>query len=491
MMNLLEEAIIYSTIMYQGKTRKISSTPFILHPLEVAQILSVLTDDMEIIAAGVLHEIVEGTDGTLAEIKNRFGSRVAGLVDSVTEEVFQDEDKAATWKKRKAKSLGVLSRTRDKAVQMLWLADKLSSIRALASSYGELGEKVWDQLHQKDPEAQLWYFRSVAEYVEMDLNKTGAYKEYVDRINYIWPGTFESWKSRYKEFREVSVDGCQQIGKGAKGDVFRYDDELIVKVYNEKNTFKEVEQEINLTRTAFVMGLPTAISFGIVSVGASYGALFELINAKTLSELIAKNPEHVEYYAEIMADLARLIHDTDAEDSKLFPDAAIRLDEWVDRALENEEEELAQRVRTLVRSVPATTHLVHGDFHTGNVFLQNGEPLFIDVDRMSKGNPIMDISGLYLFYVGFDEVFPGRIEAFMGFTRETAETFYNAFMRRYLQTEDEEIIQEATQKAAFMAYVRLIGQIKKAAVLSDHDREVIHVLLEKIRSLSTLPTIAI
>jgi (p)ppGpp synthase/HD superfamily hydrolase len=46
MMNILEEAIIYATIMHQGRVRKFKSIPFILHPLEVAQILSTMTDDI-------------------------------------------------------------------------------------------------------------------------------------------------------------------------------------------------------------------------------------------------------------------------------------------------------------------------------------------------------------------------------------------------------------------------------------------------------------
>ena len=66
MMNLLEEAIIYATVLHQGVRRKNSDIPYILHPLEVAQILSTMTDDQEIIAAGVLHDVVEDTDGTLS-----------------------------------------------------------------------------------------------------------------------------------------------------------------------------------------------------------------------------------------------------------------------------------------------------------------------------------------------------------------------------------------------------------------------------------------
>ena len=77
MMNMLEEAIIYSTVMYQGKVRKFKSVPYILHPMEVAQILSTMSEDQELIAAGMLHDVVEDTDGTLEEIEKRFGKRVA------------------------------------------------------------------------------------------------------------------------------------------------------------------------------------------------------------------------------------------------------------------------------------------------------------------------------------------------------------------------------------------------------------------------------
>ena len=76
-MNKIEEAIIYATVMHQGKTRKLGNIPYILHPLEVAQIISTMTDDQDVITAGILHDIVEDTDGTLKEIGKRFGERVA------------------------------------------------------------------------------------------------------------------------------------------------------------------------------------------------------------------------------------------------------------------------------------------------------------------------------------------------------------------------------------------------------------------------------
>ena len=312
MMNMLEEAVIYSTVLHQGKVRKFGGRPFILHPMEVAQILSTMTDDIEIITAGILHDIVEDTDGTLAEIEKRFGKRVAYLVSSESEPDYPGEDRGATWKRRKEESLLVLKNSTDIGVRMLWLADKLANIRSLSGIYSERGEEMWQELHQNDPEVQRWYYQSVAEIVELSLNKTGAFKELIKHINFIWPGTFNSEKARYKKYREVSVEGCKLLGKGAKGEVYRYDEELVIKVYNQNNTYRDVEREIASARRAFVLGIPTAISFGIVSVGDRYGSMYELMETETVSQCIARAPGQVDTYAKIMAQLARTIHETEA-----------------------------------------------------------------------------------------------------------------------------------------------------------------------------------
>ena len=108
MMNMLEETIIYATVLHQGKVRKFKNTPYILHPIEVAQILSTMTDDQEVITAGILHDIVEDTDGTLEEIKKRFGDRVAFIVSSESENKYPEEDPGETWKRRKEEAILVL-----------------------------------------------------------------------------------------------------------------------------------------------------------------------------------------------------------------------------------------------------------------------------------------------------------------------------------------------------------------------------------------------
>ncbi|MCR5301882.1 MAG: HD domain-containing protein [Lachnospiraceae bacterium] len=482
MMNKLEEAIIYATLLHQGKARKIKNTPYILHPLEVAEIISTMTDDIDIITAGVLHDVVEDTDGTLPEIRNRFGERVAELVSSETENKYPGQDSSVTWMKRKEDSLHFLKNSTDTGVKMLWLADKLSNIRALAGSVSELGDDVWEVFNQKDPAMHCWYYRKVAEYVELELNRTGAYKELIKHINYIWPGTIDVEKSRYKKYKEVSVEGCKLIGRGAKGDVYRYDDELIIKVYNEKNTYADVEREIELSRKAFVMGLPTAISFGIVAVGKQYGAMYELLDSPSVSNCIASAPVRVGEYARLMADIGHMVHSTET-DEDVFPDSADTMRLWITEGVMRDDEMLANRIIGLINALPPTKNIVHGDFHTGNVLLQNGEPLLIDLDRMSVGNPIFDLAGLYMSYIFYASRDPEQTKEFMGFTAEVAGQFYNEFIKAYLETEDEKRISAVNDKVALISAARIIRQVRKKRTLSEEQEAYKNMLIGKIREL--------
>ena len=484
MMNLLEESIVYATVMYQGKVRKFKGVPFILHPMEVAQILATMTDDQEVLAAGILHDILEETSGTLQDIEKRFGKRVAMIVASESENDYPGEDRCATWKRRKEESLKVLKNSNDIGVQMLWLADKLANMRSLARIYSEQGEALWKSLHQSDPEEHCWYYRTVAEIVELQLNKTGAFKELVKHINFIWPGTFDSEKGRYRKYREVSIDGCEMIGRGAKGEVYRYNDELVIKVFNHNNTYSDVEREITLSRKAFVMGIPTAISFGIVSVGKQYGAMYELVDSDTISKQIARHPGQVESYAKMMAELAHTIHSIEVKEADSLPDAMERLRSYVRSGVEYEDEALAEKCMRLIDTLPVTHTMIHGDFHTGNVFLQRGEPLLIDMDRLSTGHPMAEISSLYYFYILLGEYDPEILVDFMGFSCRTARQFYGFFLKYYLDTEDEDKLRNVTEKAAFLAYIRMVHRIHKKGEPTGENRKWVDCYLGRIAELA-------
>lgn len=74
-----EEAVIYATQKHNGKVRKVTGIPAMLHSMVVAHIISTITNDVDVMIAGLLHDVVEDTDGTLEEIRKYFGDRVAVL----------------------------------------------------------------------------------------------------------------------------------------------------------------------------------------------------------------------------------------------------------------------------------------------------------------------------------------------------------------------------------------------------------------------------
>lgn len=181
-MDVLDEAIIFATRAHSGQVRKLSETPYILHPLEVAAIIGTLTDSREVMAAGLLHDTVEDCGTDPAEIRRIFGARVAALVQSETEDKLSERPAGETWMERKQDSLLMLKHTKDKDVKILWLGDKLSNIRSFYREHAKNGDAMWQQLNQKDPDMHAWYYRTIAEYVP-ELSDTAAYKEYISLID--------------------------------------------------------------------------------------------------------------------------------------------------------------------------------------------------------------------------------------------------------------------------------------------------------------------
>lgn len=482
-MNQIEEALLYATIMHTGATRKGTRIPYILHPAEVAQIVSTMTDDIDIITASVLHDVVEDTEGTLVEIEKRFGKRVAELVDADTE-IRKEMD---TWQVRKGRSIAKLQNTKDRGARMIWLGDKLSNIRSIHRQADEMGSDVWQLFHEKDPQLHRWYYKTIAEALEVDFNKTAAFKEFIRHINDIWPGTFSPEKTSFKEYRKMSLDGLEVIGKGAKSTVYRVDDELILKVYNDNYLFKDIERENRIAKKALIADIPTAISFGIVTIGDRYGLLFELINSSSVSELIAKDPANVATYAKIMADLALQIHKTKG-DSMELPEYMPNVQQWVYEGIAYIDKDLTQKVNALLQTIPQAFTIIHGDFHTGNVMKQGNEFLLIDMDRLSICHPIIELSGIYTFYVALGELDPSVVESFMGFSYETAVKYFDLFMKYYMGAVSITRMREVKNMVALIAYVRMVRKcFKNGPDLSEKDQKACDYYVERIRELLEMP----
>ena len=177
---LYEKAVVFAAIAHQGARRKGSRIPYLSHPIEAAAIVSELTDDEELIAAAVLHDVVEDTPVTLEEVEQYFGERIAAYVGYETEDKRRDLPAEETWLVRKQEMLTFLRDKADRNARILALADKLSNLRAIERDVTSIGDQVWERFHQKDKKMHGWLYRQIAE-VLRELEEYPAWQEY-DRL---------------------------------------------------------------------------------------------------------------------------------------------------------------------------------------------------------------------------------------------------------------------------------------------------------------------
>lgn len=168
---MIQEAVEFAERAHRGAVRKGSCIPYITHPLDAAVIAASITDDPEVIAAAVLHDVLEDTRVTKEELERQFGSRVAGLVKA------ESEDKTKSWAERKAATLEHL-KTAPREIKIIVLADKLSNLRCTARDYFLLGDQIWNRFNEKRKELHAWYYEGVAEGIR-ELAHCPEYEEYV------------------------------------------------------------------------------------------------------------------------------------------------------------------------------------------------------------------------------------------------------------------------------------------------------------------------
>lgn len=269
-----------------------------------------------------------------------------------------------------------------------------------------------------------------------------------------------------KGYRKLSVDGCEVLGEGSNGVVYRYDPEIVVKVYRNANALNEIKRERQLARTALILGIPTAIPFDVVRVGDSYGSVFELLNAKSFSKLIAAEPENKDKYITEFVDLLKRIHSTEVSPEDMEDMKAVAIG-WAEFLADYLPREQSDKLLALIRAVPDRHTMIHGDYHTNNVEMQNGEVLLIDMDTLSYGHPVFELASMFLGFVGFGELNPASVEKFMKLPYETTKYIWHKSLSLYLETDDEERMNEVAEKAMIVGYARLMRRTIKRIGFDD------------------------
>ena len=177
--DLIADAIRFAIGAHAGMTRKGGDIPYIMHPLEAMAIAAGLTGDEEIIAAAVLHDVLEDTEVTGEDLRSRFGKRVLDLVKSDSEDKRDGKPAGETWRMRKQETIDFLTDRANRDEKIIALADKLSNMRAIWADQIMIGDALWERFNVKDKEEHGWYYSCVAKALR-DLNSQEPCPAYIE-----------------------------------------------------------------------------------------------------------------------------------------------------------------------------------------------------------------------------------------------------------------------------------------------------------------------
>ena len=258
-----------------------------------------------------------------------------------------------------------------------------------------------------------------------------------------------------KAYRVVSVEGCEVIGEGQNGKVYRIDQDNVVKTYKNADALAEIQHEREVARLALVLGIPTAISYDVVRVGDSFGSVFELLDSRAFAKILAEEPERMDWCVHEYVDMLKKIHGTVVPEGKL-PRIKDTVMAWVAGVKPLLPQKYGEKLERLIADIPECDTMLHGDYHTKNIVLAGDEVLLIDMDTLSVGHPIFELAQMYNCYVGFGEYDPEVVAQFQGYSADTARAFWDQTLRAYLGTDDQAVVTDAENKIRCVAYTRLI-----------------------------------
>ena len=253
-----------------------------------------------------------------------------------------------------------------------------------------------------------------------------------------------------RALRQLSIEGCEMIGVGGVGTVYRLDDDTIIKVFREGTTMDEVRKEITMSKEAFVMGMPTAISFDVVRVGDQYGLVYELLHAHTLSACLKQAPERMDELARKYADLFRQMHQIQVPADSSVPDALAHERSQVLHIRRYFPQESIDLLLQILDAVPSGRSLLHLDLQAKNVMLQGEELMLIDMGEMGYGHPVLDLAHAYSALV----LFVGDYDKTIGIPRELGNELWNRAINYYFEGLPDDVVALRKEQIKAVACIR-------------------------------------
>lgn len=163
-MSIVSTALVFATQHHQHQHRKGTKIPYMTHLLNVCKLVAENNCSDEVLAAALLHDIVEDTDVTIEEVETIFGKQVAEIVRGATELDKLERkaiEKESSWQTRKDHTIHFLQQEASTDQLLVSGADKLDNLRSIVYDHKRIGEKLWSRFNASR-EQQAWYYNAIA-----------------------------------------------------------------------------------------------------------------------------------------------------------------------------------------------------------------------------------------------------------------------------------------------------------------------------------------
>ncbi len=172
------QALEYAARLHLGQKRKGTDIPYMSHLLATAVTVMEHGQDEDEVIAALLHDAAEDAGGrkTLEYIRNKFGDRVADIVEHCSDAF---EEKKPPWEERKKAYIKGLKKVEDPSILLVSIADKLHNARSILKDYKIIGEDLWERFSASRSDILCYYIKLHHIYLD---NLNNHYPELVEEL---------------------------------------------------------------------------------------------------------------------------------------------------------------------------------------------------------------------------------------------------------------------------------------------------------------------
>ena len=277
---------------------------------------------------------------------------------------------------------------------------------------------------------------------------------------------FDAYLEGDDKLPQIDLSSCEKINEGANGVIYRVNDEVVAKTFKQEPDYYDLVSRRIALKNALVCGVPAPLSFVYAIYDGKIVTLMELINSRSLMQIIASGEDSDEYirrYAQFVKELHEI-----RDEQKLNRFTRDLLGEEIlskaDRCDSVLPEEYRGRARKIIEAIDEPECLVHGDIQPNNVMISGDEMMFIDFDNFSTGKAVYDLGALYRTLMCNENRGISDFNSFLKISFEQCRRIWDMFVGEYYKDESEEVVRKKAAQAELIGTVLALAKhIKSGA----------------------------